>query len=39
MVRRLGRRLTVAAPRRPVDYDVEGTAHEYDDSAQHRLER
>ena len=39
VVRRLGRRLTVAAPRRPADYDVEGTAHEYDDSAQHRLER
>ena len=39
VVRRLGRRVTVAVPRRSADYDVEGTAREYDDSAQRRLER
>ena len=43
VVRRLGRRVTVGAVdrfgrRAPRDYDVEGTAREYDDS-QHRLER
>jgi len=41
VVRRLGRRVTVAAPRdRRVDYDVDGTAREYDDDVpQRRLER
>jgi hypothetical protein len=39
VVRRLGQRVTVAAPMRTGGYDVEGTAREYDDSPQHRLER
>jgi UPF0716 protein FxsA len=44
VVRRLGRRVTGDAANRfgrrpPRDYDVEGTAREYDDSAQRRLER
>jgi UPF0716 protein FxsA len=39
VVRRLGRRVTVAAPGRPRDYDVEGSAREYDDSPHPRLER
>ena len=44
VVRRLGRRVTGGAADRfgrrpPRDYDVEGTAREYDDSAQRRLER
>jgi UPF0716 protein FxsA len=38
-VRRLGRRVTVAAPRSTREYDVEGSASEYHDSAQRRLER
>ena len=39
VVRRLGRRAAVAAPGRTRDYDVEGSAREYDDSAQRGLER
>ena len=40
VVRRLGRRVTVAAPPGAArDYDVEGSAREYDDSPQRRLER
>ena len=39
VVRRLGRRVTVAAPRGAGAYDVEGTAHEYDESPRRRLER
>ena len=44
VVRRLGRRVTVGTATRfgrgaPRDYDVEGTAREYDDSAQRRLDR
>jgi UPF0716 protein FxsA len=41
VARRLGRRLTVAAPRgRSADYDVDGTAREYDDDVpRRRLER
>jgi UPF0716 protein FxsA len=37
LIRRLGRRLLVAEPRGR--YDVEGSAREYDDAAQPRLER
>jgi UPF0716 protein FxsA len=37
LIRRLGRRLIVAEPRGR--YDVEGSAREYDDAAQPRLER
>jgi UPF0716 protein FxsA len=37
LVRRLGRRLAVSAPRR--SYDVEGSAREYDDAPRRRLER
>jgi UPF0716 protein FxsA len=44
VVRRLGRRVAGGAAKRfgrrpPGDYDVEGTAREYDDSAQRGLER
>jgi UPF0716 protein FxsA len=44
VVRRLGRRVAVGTATRfgrgaPRDYDVEGTAREYDDSAQRRLDR
>jgi UPF0716 protein FxsA len=44
VVRRLGRRVAGASVNRfgrraPRDYDVEGSAHEYDDSPQRRLER
>jgi UPF0716 protein FxsA len=39
VVRRLGRRVTVAAPPRGPAYDVEGSAREYDDTHQRRLER
>jgi hypothetical protein len=39
VARRLGQRVTVAAPPRGVGHDVEGTAREYDDSARRRLER
>ena len=44
VVRRLGRRLTVGVADRfgrrpPAEYDVEGSAREYDDSAHRRLER
>ncbi len=39
VVRRLGRRVTVAAPRRTGGYDVEGTATDYDDGPRRRLER
>jgi len=44
VVRRLGRRVAVGTTTRfgrraPRDYDVEGSAHEYDDSPQRRLER
>ena len=34
-----GLRSAATAAPGPADYDVEGTAHEYDDSAQRRLER
>jgi UPF0716 protein FxsA len=37
VVRRLGRRVMVARP--PRNYDVEGSAREYDDIARRRLER
>ena len=37
VIRRLGRRVLVAEPRR--GYDVEGSAREYEDSPQPRLER
>jgi UPF0716 protein FxsA len=37
LIRRLGRRVVVAAPQRR--YDVEGDAREYDDAPQPRLER
>jgi UPF0716 protein FxsA len=39
VVRRLGRRVSVAAPRRRADYDVEGSAREYDDAPPPGLER
>ncbi len=39
VVRRLGRRVTVATPRRSRDYDVEGTARDYEDPPLRRLER
>jgi UPF0716 protein FxsA len=39
VVRRLGRRAAVAVPGRTRNYDVDGSAREYDDSAQRRLER
>ena len=41
LIRRLGRRVVVAAPRRGPQsgYDVEGSAREYDDAPQPRLER
>jgi UPF0716 protein FxsA len=39
VARRLGQRVTVAAPPRGAGHDVEGTAREYDDSARRRLER
>ena len=40
VVRRLGRRVVVAAPARPAhDYDVEGSAREYDEMSRRRLER
>jgi UPF0716 protein FxsA len=39
VVRRLGRRVAVASPRGSDGYDVEGTAREYDDVPQRRLER
>ena len=37
LIRRLGRRVVVAAPQR--GYDVEGSARDYDDAPQPRLER
>ena len=37
LIRRLGRRVVVAAPQR--GYDVEGSAREYEDAPQPRLER
>ena len=37
LIRRLGRRVTVARPQRR--YDVEGSARDYDDAPQPRLER
>src|SRR5688500_15193893 len=37
LIRRLGRRVLVAEPRR--SYDVDGSAREYEDSPQPRLER
>jgi UPF0716 protein FxsA len=37
LIRRLGRRVVVAAPQRR--YDVEGSARDYDDAPQPRLER
>lgn len=37
LIRRLGRRVIVAQPQR--SYDVEGSAREYDDAPQARLER
>lgn len=37
LIRRLGRRLVVTAPQR--GYDVEGSARDYDDAPQPRLER
>jgi UPF0716 protein FxsA len=37
VIRRLGRRVVVAAPQR--GYDVEGSARDYDDAPQPRLER
>jgi UPF0716 protein FxsA len=39
VVRRLGRRVAVAAPKRTADYDVEGTATDYEDIPRRRLER
>ena len=39
VVRRLGRRVIVARPGRPRDYDVEGTARDYEDPPLRRLER
>jgi UPF0716 protein FxsA len=41
LVRRLGRRVTIGATRagRPRDYDVEGTARDYDDLPRPGLER
>jgi UPF0716 protein FxsA len=41
LIRRLGRRVVVAAPRRGPQrgYDVEGSAREYEDAPQPRLER
>jgi UPF0716 protein FxsA len=37
LIRRIGRRVVVAAPQR--GYDVEGSARDYDDAPQPRLER
>ena len=39
LVRRLGRRVIVSAPRTPRDYDVEGSARDREDPPLRRLER